>query len=240
MKKSLIALMIISGLILAVSGCAPAADSVLSTSTAAVSDTVTPLAAPASETPSATAPALLGPYSVSNYTIYNGQRDVVYDGTAYYDENLTVWVSGLIDDGSALYFIECAATASGDLICGCDVGVEGTACSLVRIDGDGANRQVLLFVASDGLLIIQPFAERVFFAESEEAHVSVGWVDMDGGDPTMLDLPAEDGGSYCYDAAFTLDDEGLLITARYYNANTQSDTTQVWRVAEDLTVTSAE
>ncbi len=233
MKHSLIALIVILCLTLAVSGCAPATEDIPSGAPASNS-----ASAPA-ETPSP-APALVGPYGISNYTIYNGAHDAIYDGTAYYDENLTVWISSLTDDGSALYFVECSATANGALVCGCDVTVEGTTCSLVRIDGDGGNRQILLSAASDGLIAAQPFAGRVFYVDSEEAHVSVGWVGTDGGDPVLLDLPAEDGGSYCYDAVLSLDGEDLLITARYYNENTQSDTTQSWRVSADLTITAAE
>jgi len=224
------ALIVILSLMLAVSGCAPAAS---------VSDTVSPEAS-VSTAPTPTAPALHGPYSISNYTIYNGQNEAIYDAAAYYDENLSVWVSSIIDDGSALYLIECAATAIGDLLCGCDVAVENTHCALVRIDGDGGNRKVLLALDTDGLVGVQPFAGRVFFVQSEEALASVGWVDINGGDPVMLSLPAEDGGSYCYDAALSLEGDSLVITARYYNENTQSDTTQLWRIGADLSVTAAE
>jgi hypothetical protein len=54
----------------------------------------------------------------------------------------------------------------------------------------------------------------------------------------LLSLPSEDGSAICYDAAFALDGDSLVITARYYTEASQTDTTQVWRVGKDLSVTA--
>lgn len=230
LKKSLTLISGILCLLLASCGRAPASSS---SPDASASDIPS-----ASSTPSASASALLGPYSIQNSTIYDALKKTVYDASAYYDADQTVWVSDLSESDSALYFIECSALSNG-ISCGCDVAVEGTACSLIRIDGDGSNRQALYTVSSDGLLDIQPFAGQVFFSKSTDDTISVGYVSEGGGDPTMLDLPAEDGGAACYDATFALDGPDLVITMRYYDEATAIDSSLVWRVDDSLTVTPA-
>ena len=214
-KKLLIPLLIALSMLLA--ACGPAAGSA------------------ASPTPSVSVVAMLGPYTIEDSAIFNGLHKVVYDAGLYYGENHSAWVSGLTEEGSALYFIEGSAKTSG-VSCGCDVALEDTVSAIVKIDGEGGNRQVLLAVPSGGLFSLQPYAGQIFFAESSETDVAIGYISPSGGEPEWLVLPDVDG-AYRYDAYFDTDGEDLVVTIRYYNEATTVSTDLAYRIDDALTVT---
>jgi|GEM_PF-3070613 len=197
----------------------------------------------AAETPSATASAeqaaIAYAYSISNSEIMRsaeGEKESIYDAAPYYNDDWTVWLGSLIQDGGALYFAEGAVFSDG-VSCICETEELGAKYAVVRTDLDGTNRRVLVEkTVPTGYWDVAVYGDRVFFVDGTDEAVTVGYIGNDGSGGGLLDFSAFAGtDAVCTNVLLDVQDGCLTVSADFASKDTVK--TLNFRVDERLNIT---
>lgn len=178
-------------------------------------------------------------YSISNSEIMrsaDGEKESIYNAAPYYNDDWTVWLGSLVQDGDAMYFAEGAVFSDG-VSCICETEELGAKYAVVRTDLDGGSRRVLVEkTVPTGYWDVAVYGDRVFFVDGTDEAVTVGYVGKDGSGGGVLDFSAAAGtDAVCTNALLNVQDGYLTVSADFTSEDAVK--TLNFRVDERLNIT---